>query len=110
MPAMTTSAQRGIAPAEIAQLQGLERNIASLLIYQAVFSHPVGQAFWQLIKILQNPTARSTDSPAAYGKWFYQLASHQQSWQEYLLAQVLKNENPFTQQAQQFELTQLPTP
>ncbi|MEB3358494.1 MAG: ATP-binding protein [Synechococcales bacterium] len=89
-------------------VQHLRRDAASLLLYQAVLQSEPGRAF---LTLLQHLHERSTDELAcltAYGQWFSALAAAQQTWQAHLLTQILKADNPFTQQAQAAPLTELP--
>lgn len=100
----------------------LQRQAASLLLYQSVLSGEVGLAFLDLLEaLLYSKAPVSCDQATsmesherdgvnclrAYGRWFQALAARNQSWQDYLITQILKAENPFTQQAQQIELAGL---
>ena len=78
----------------------LQRQAASLLLYQSVLSEGVGQAFLNLLQALRESDAEGLNCLLAYGNWFKALATHGQSWQDYLLTQILRDANPFTQQAQ----------
>jgi hypothetical protein len=91
----------------IAQLQQLQKQTASLLLYQSVLEHPVGRAFFSLLKTLENPSLDRLEGLKRYGRWFQLLADHEQSWQDYVLNQVLSADNPFTRKVQQVELSQL---
>jgi predicted AAA+ superfamily ATPase len=44
----------------------------------------------------------------AYGSWFKALAARNQTWQDYLITQILIDDNPFTRQVQQTDLAKLP--
>ena len=92
--------------------QFLQYQAASLLVYQAVLSSEVGSAFLALLKAidkLQHSLEHSKkDYLDAYGRWFYALAHINQSWQDYLVEQILRADNPFTQQVQKFDLEDLP--
>ena len=90
----------------IAKLQLLQRSCASLLLYQSVLHSEVGRTFLDLLAALHNK--EGLECLQAYGSWFKALAAKNQSWQGYLLGQILKADNPFTQQAQQTELENLP--
>jgi predicted AAA+ superfamily ATPase len=90
-----------------ATIQSLQYQAASLLLYQSVLSGAIGQAFLNVLQTLQNRD-EIADCLRAYGNWFITLASHQQSWQDHLLSQILQADNPFTQQAQQVHTTALP--
>ncbi len=94
----------------IASIQKLQRQAASLLIYQSVLNNSVGRAFLNLLEaILYNfSDANSTNCLYAYGNWFKSLADCQQSWQDYLVTQILRDSNPFSQQVQLVELAKLP--
>jgi predicted AAA+ superfamily ATPase len=81
-------------------IQLLQRQAASLLLYQSVLSGEVGQAFIQLLQAFLHSDRDGMNCLQAYGTWFHALAQHHQSWQDYLLSQILTDQNPFTQQAQ----------
>ena len=87
-------------------VQGLRQRAASLLLYQSVLRDEVGQAFLTLLESLQSE-AQGQGCLWAYGQWFQALAARQQSWQTYVIEQILVADNPFTQQAQRSEV--LPT-
>lgn len=74
---------------------------ASLLVYQSIFKQPTGRTFIELIPYLQKDGKSSSALLLAYGNWFNQLAQNNKSWQDYLIEQILLDDNPFTQQAQQ---------
>lgn len=78
----------------------LQRQAASLLVYQSVLTDSVGQAFLQLLQALRHSDAEGTNCLYAYGSWFKALAHRSQSWQDYLLSQLLRDHNPFSQQVQ----------
>jgi hypothetical protein len=96
-------------PALISEIQLLQRQAASLLLYQSVLASPGGQAFLVLLDALRHHAADSIPILQAYGKWFETLAIAGLSWPEYLLAQVLSADNAFTQQIQRLERSALPT-
>jgi uncharacterized protein len=85
----------------------------SLLLYQGVLENPVGAAFVELLYALQIRPSPLTAHPSpltplkAYGNWFQAIAATQQSWQDFLVQQVLIADNPFTQQAQRSPLDTL---
>lgn len=95
----------------IAPVQMLLHQAASLLVYQSVLNGTVGQTFLALLEALRqaerNTAAENTDCLRAYGDWFNALAGCKQSWQDYLLTQLLHADNPFTQQAQRTDLRDL---
>lgn len=80
---------------------------ASLLLYQSVLADEVGQAFLNLLQALSNSNDR-LGCIKAYSNYFKALAATNQSWQDYLISQILTDDNPFTRQAQQTDLTKLP--
>lgn len=95
----------------------LQRQAASLLLYQSVFEDAIGQAFLDLITALRQSYTDTTTQLGfnhngmaalqAYGRWFHTLAHAEISWQEYLIIQILSADNPFTQQAQRKPLAEL---
>jgi hypothetical protein len=87
-------------------IESLQHQAASLLIYQSVLQGQVGQAFLNVLQSLQQ--GERIGCLVAYGEWFTALATEQQSWQSYLVQQMLKSDNPFSQQAQRMDLAELP--
>ena len=88
----------GLDKDAIANIQTYQRQAASLLLYQSVLDGDIGQAFLHLLDALiagDDLTAR-----LAYGEWFSELATHQQSWHRYLISQILLADNAFSQAAQ----------
>ncbi len=96
-----------ITPAT-ASIQSLQRQAASLLLYQSVLSGEVGQGFLNLLQALRHCEPEGLNCLYAYGRWFKALAAKTQSWQDYLLTQILRDDNPFTQQVQLTTLENLP--
>ncbi|MGB3695535.1 MAG: ATP-binding protein [Spirulinaceae cyanobacterium] len=92
----------------MASSKALQQEIASLLLYQSVFSDPIGQAFLNLLETLQSPKTNPLSCLKAYGKWFQLLAAREQSWQDYLIQQILEDDNPFSQLVQKRTLPDLP--
>lgn len=92
----------------IASIQSLQREAASLLLYQSVLSGEVGIAFLELLQTLRQPDRDGFSYLESYSRWFKAQAASNQSWQEYLIAQILKDDNPFTHQAQKASLSDLP--
>lgn len=94
--------------------QFLQHQAASLLLYQAVLADPIGVAFLELLQAIRhaerNAAIEGVECLQTYGRWFQALATRNQSWQAYLLEQILRAENPFSQQAQQVPFSQLPAP
>jgi hypothetical protein len=85
----------------------LQRQAASLLLYQDVLADEIGQAFLQLLRAIAQGTATHFEALQAYGRWFHALATASKSWEETLLDRLLAAENPFTQQAQQYDFNDL---
>ncbi len=92
-----------------ASIQLLQRQAASLLLYQSVLCGEVGEAFVNLLQALRHCDPEGLNCLQAYGRWFKALAASTQSWQDYLLTQILRDDNPFTQQAQLTSLENLPS-
>ncbi len=84
----------------IESVQFLQRQAASLLLYQSVFEGEVGKAFLNLLQAIRYPNAEARDCLQAYGYFFKTLAAKNQNWEEYLISQILSNENPFSNQSQ----------
>lgn len=78
----------------------LQRQAASLLLYQSVFQGEVGKAFLKLLEAIRYPNSDAQDCLGAYGYFFQILAGTDQNWEEYLISQILVSDNPFSQQAQ----------
>jgi uncharacterized protein len=92
----------------IAKVQFLQRQAASLLLYQSVLQGEVGIAFVDLLQAIRYTDADARGCLQAYGNYFRCLATSQQNWEEYLMTQILRAENPFTELAQQQEFENLP--
>jgi predicted AAA+ superfamily ATPase len=65
-----------------------------------VLNNEVGQAFLQLLQTLSNSVDKIS-CLQAYGNYFKALAASNQSWQDFLITQILLDDNPFSQQVQQ---------
>ncbi|PSF34578.1 AAA+ family ATPase [Aphanothece hegewaldii CCALA 016] len=84
----------------------------SLLLYQSVFNHQVGKAFLNLLhqlSLTETGLNYKINCLQAYGIWFKTLANFNQSWQDYLIEQILLDDNPFSQQVQRKALSDLPS-
>ncbi|MBD2094493.1 ATP-binding protein [Trichocoleus sp. FACHB-591] len=92
----------------VASVQFIQRQAASLLLYQFLFEEEVGRRFVELLQALRHTDVDGLACVQAYGRWFQSLAASNQGWQEYLLMQLLKADNPFSRRVQQTELTELP--
>ncbi len=90
--------------------QVLQRQAASLLVYQSALQDEVGQAYLNLLQTLthSDPDPARLDCLQAYGHWFRLLADRSRSWPEHLLMQILRDDNPFSRQVQQSTPTALP--
>lgn len=93
----------------------LYHQATSLLLYQSVFNNDIGQGFFTLLQTLyhrdsnlQTSPVTSVDCLQAYGNWFKNLATKNQSWQDYLTIEILQNDNPFSQQVKKISLQDLP--
>ena len=93
----------------IAPVQFLQRQAASLLLYQSVLDDAPGVAFLNLLQALRHRDADGLTYLQAYGQWVKALANKNQSWQEHLLSKIIRDKNPFTQQAQYHKLADLPS-
>ena len=92
----------------------LLQQTASLLIYQSVLQNPVGKAYVNLLNNLytfssetnlKRPT--SITCLQAYSQWFNTLAQVNLSWRDYLIQQILLDDNPFSRQVQTRSLDQI---
>ncbi|PIG92568.1 ATP-binding protein [Gloeocapsopsis sp. IPPAS B-1203] len=83
-------------------IQTLRCQAASLLLYQSVLNNEVGQAFLQLLQTLSH-SVDQISCLQAYGNYFKALAASNQSWQDFLITQILLDDNPFSQQVQKTE-------
>jgi predicted AAA+ superfamily ATPase len=92
----------------IAEIELLKSQVASLLIYQNVLKGAIGQHFLHLLTIPGATYQNECEWLQAYGHWFKSLAFHNISWQDYLMTQILKDENPFTKQLETKSLSDLP--
>lgn len=87
-------------------VQLLRQQAASLLLYQSVFSGEVGENFLSLLQALQSGDVLAKIE--TYGCWFRGLAARDRSWSDYLIEQILQDDNPFSRQAQHLPLDRLP--
>ncbi len=90
------------------QIQFLQRQAASLLLYQSVLQSEVGIAFLDLLQAIRYTDADARGCLQAYGYYFYALAARNQNWEEHLITQILVSENPFSRLAQQQDFEDLP--
>ncbi|MBD2237914.1 ATP-binding protein [Aulosira sp. FACHB-113] len=91
-----------------AKIQFLQRQAASLLLYQSVLQSEVGIAFLELLQAIRYTDADGRGCLQAYGNYFHALAANNQNWEDYLISQILIAENPFSKQAQQQEFANIP--
>ncbi|MBD2499656.1 ATP-binding protein [Anabaena azotica] len=90
------------------QIQFLQRQAASLLLYQSVLQTDVGIAFQELLQAIRYAEADATGTLQAYGNYFHALASRKQNWEDYLITQILICENPFSKLTQQQNWEKIP--
>lgn len=90
------------------KVQHLQRQAASLLLYQSVLQSEVGMAFLELLQAIRYTEADARGCLQAYGSYFHALAARNQNWEDYLITQLLFSENPFTRLTQQREFEDLP--
>jgi predicted AAA+ superfamily ATPase len=83
-----------------ASIRFLQRQAASLLLYQSVMQGTVAQAFLALLQTLRQEDGDEIASLQAYGQWFQSLVIAGISWHDYLLLEVLRADNCFTRQIQ----------
>jgi uncharacterized protein len=81
-------------------IQFLQRQVASLLLYQSVLDGEIGQAFLQLLRAFRQQNKDGLACLEAYGQWFRAMAAAGLSWQDYLLTQIVRADNPFARQVQ----------
>ncbi len=89
-------------------IQVLRRCCASLLLYQSVLTNPVGKSFLDLLQALHQSDIDEIACIEAYATWFKATSQTNQSWQDFLIAQILLNDNPFSRQVQHTDLANLP--
>ncbi|WP_298915700.1 ATP-binding protein [uncultured Nostoc sp.] len=90
------------------KVQYLQRQAASLLLYQSVLQGEVGIAFLELLQAIRYTDADARGCLQAYGSYFYALAARNQNWEDYLITQLLFSKNPFTRLAEVREFEDLP--
>jgi hypothetical protein len=90
------------------KVQNLQRYCASLLLYQSVLQGEVGTAFTELLQSIRYTDADARSCLQAYGSYFKSLATRNQNWEEYLIIQILRSDNPFTQLAGSVDFENLP--
>ncbi|MEH2008887.1 ATP-binding protein [Nostoc sp.] len=90
------------------KVQYLQRQAASLLLYQSVLQGEVAMAFLELLQAIRYTESDARGCLQAYGSYFHALAARNQNWEDYLITQILFSENPFTKLAQVREFEDLP--
>lgn len=90
------------------KVQYLQRQAASLLLYQSVLQGEVGIAFLELLQAIRYTDADARGCLQAYGSYFHALAAKNQNWEDYLITQLLFSKNPFTKLAETREFEELP--
>ncbi|MCT7948763.1 ATP-binding protein [Ancylothrix sp. C2] len=94
----------------ILSVENLNGCAASLLLYQGVCSGEMGQSFLNFLSFLQQLNPDKNQCLQAYGSFFRALAAENISWQNYLMGQILIDENPFSFQAQKADFREIPAP
>ncbi|BAY25744.1 hypothetical protein NIES2100_55520 [Calothrix sp. NIES-2100] len=97
-----------VSTSSYAKIQFLQRQAASLLLYQSVLKSEVGIAFLDLLQAIRYTDADGRGCLQAYGNYFHALAAINQNWEDYLITQILMAENPFTRLAQKEEFENIP--
>lgn len=92
-----------------ARVQFLQRQVASLLLYQSVLAGSVGSAFLDLLQAIRYREADARGCLHAYGHYFRSLAAINKNWEEYLILQILRDDNPFSREAQKKDFADLPS-
>ncbi|MBD2729349.1 ATP-binding protein [Nostoc sp. FACHB-892] len=90
------------------KVQYLQRQAASLLLYQSVLQGEVGMAFLELLQAIRYTDADARGCLQAYGSYFHALAARNENWEDYLITQLLLSKNPFTRLAEVREFKDLP--
>jgi uncharacterized protein len=67
------------------KVQSLQRQAASLLLYQSVLQGEVGIAFLELLQAIRYTEADARGCLQAYGSYFHALAARNQNWEDYLI-------------------------
>jgi uncharacterized protein len=94
----------------IVKVQFLQRQAASLLLYQSVLTDSVGSALLDLLQAIRYKEADARSCLQAYGRYFKSLAALNQNWEDYLILKILRDDNPFSRLAQQQDMKSLPSP
>jgi predicted AAA+ superfamily ATPase len=107
---MTDSAQAAVCLPQQSLAQPILdwEQAAALLLYGSIFIDPAAMAFLRLVQLLAVAGNPKPTVLRAYGDWFSALATSQLSWPAYLVQQILRHTNPFSQQAQQQAAPELP--
>lgn len=90
------------------KVQYLQRQAASLLLYQSVLQGEVGMAFLELLQAIRYTDSDARGCLQAYGSYFHALAAKNQNWEDYLITQLLFSKNPFTKLAEVQEFQDFP--
>jgi uncharacterized protein len=105
---MDNQAMSTVSTSSYAKIQFLQRQAASLLLYQSVLKSEVGIAFLDLLQAIRYTDADGQGCLQAYGNYFHALAARNQNWEDYLINQILITENPFTKLTQKEEFANIP--
>jgi hypothetical protein len=71
-----------------------------LFLYRELLEHPCCQAYLALLKVLEQPDVSEALILQSYSRWFHTVAATGLGWQAWLEEQILRADNPFTQQVQ----------
>jgi hypothetical protein len=94
----------------------LQQAAASLLVYQPLMQHPIGQSWLEVVRAIAAVEAGialpegDLSVRMAYGQLFSRLADEQYAWSEWLLRSLLVTENAFSHAAARRSLETLPLP
>lgn len=98
----------------------MRQRAASVLLFQSIWQHPVGAAWLGLVRTVARSqfqqlnegqrVAIAADISVAYGAWFATLGREQRSWQDWLLDQIERADNPFSQAAASQAWPEIPEP
>ncbi|MEO0456931.1 MAG: ATP-binding protein [Cyanobacteria bacterium P01_A01_bin.114] len=97
----------GLAAKAISAIIGYRQQAASLLLFRSVLADEVGQSFLQVLTVLCSRNAPEACLPS-YSDWFQAMAESGHSWQRHLIERILTEDNPFSRQAQQLPIQDLP--
>jgi uncharacterized protein len=92
----------------ISQVLLIQNQAASLLLYQSALQGKVSKAFLKLLQAIRYAEVDAQSCLQAYGNYFHLLAAQNQNWEDYLITEILRRENPFSYHAQKQPFSNLP--